>query len=648
MEPHSSNLPLTKRQNEILKLVQSGLSNKEVARILDISDGTVKQHLVEVYRRLKVNNRTKAAQMSSTDQSVFLSPEKKESVSRGQTKTITFSAALQPLHCVKIHLCNPYALLHKLGNKTFTQLNHNLKTACEQSARRFDGVVQGSIEGPLVLFGATIIREDDSLRAVCCAGMVMEIMEKHLAPMMLPAPAIQIVVYSVNVISCTDGQTTTIQGELLTQISEEGRPSNHRHTVIVLSPDTQRAVSRLRARYGPLSPLFPGSTACPLSVRDSFSAPAPLTPFVGREAELAELHQQLALARQGNSKALLVVGEAGFGMTRLVQQFREEISSQPDVLWLHSHCHSVFRMVPLHPFLTILELLAGCEKVAPIAQRWEQLTHWVTNLSPPLAKSGRMVLSLLKETAVPASQPQTIRQDDIIFDELAHFIGAVLPSNPAVIVLSLDNLQWMDHYSRLLLSHLANRLNGTRIWLLGAGRKAELRTVLTHSSLQVLSLSRLANREIQGMLKQMPVATQFDLEQTDLLLKWSRGVPLFAVEIAQHLVQLKESVLLETIQAHNLFPDSLLSMVLERLQAISGMDWKMIRALAASSEEVSMSHLLSWNLHGDAQATEAVTTHLFQAGLLQITSQGQQKIISFSNEMVRAAIRKTLSEIDLV
>ncbi|MBF0429532.1 MAG: hypothetical protein HQL94_11465, partial [Magnetococcales bacterium] len=283
-----------------------------------------------------------------------------------------------------------------------------------------------------------------------------------------------------------------------------------------------------------------------------------------------------------------------------------------------------------------------------IAQRWEQLTHWVTNLSPPLAKSGRMVLSLLKETAVPASQPQTIRQDDIIFDELAHFIGAVLPSNPAVIVLSLDNLQWMDHYSRLLLSHLANRLNGTRIWLLGAGRKAELRTVLTHSSLQVLSLSRLANREIQGMLKQMPIATQFDLEQTDLLLKWSRGVPLFAVEIAQHLVQLKESVLLETIQAHNLFPDSLLSMVLERLQAISGMDWKMIRALAASSEEVSMSHLLSWNLHGDAQATEAVTTHLFQAGLLQITSQGQQKIISFSNEMVRAAIRKTLSEIDLV
>lgn len=52
---------LSRRQQEILKLLAEGSSNKEISRTLNISAGTVKAHLESLYRRLDVKNRTQAA-----------------------------------------------------------------------------------------------------------------------------------------------------------------------------------------------------------------------------------------------------------------------------------------------------------------------------------------------------------------------------------------------------------------------------------------------------------------------------------------------------------------------------------------------------------------------------------------------------------
>lgn len=51
---------LTPRQLEVLRCVIQGLPNKVIARVLDISDWTVKQHVSEVLHRLGARNRTEA------------------------------------------------------------------------------------------------------------------------------------------------------------------------------------------------------------------------------------------------------------------------------------------------------------------------------------------------------------------------------------------------------------------------------------------------------------------------------------------------------------------------------------------------------------------------------------------------------------
>lgn len=51
---------LTARQREVLDLLSVGLTNKEIARKIDVSEATVKLHINALLRNLHVENRTKA------------------------------------------------------------------------------------------------------------------------------------------------------------------------------------------------------------------------------------------------------------------------------------------------------------------------------------------------------------------------------------------------------------------------------------------------------------------------------------------------------------------------------------------------------------------------------------------------------------
>ncbi len=52
---------LSAREEEVLRLVATGLANKQIARRLGISERTVKAHLTNVFQQLGVTDRTQAA-----------------------------------------------------------------------------------------------------------------------------------------------------------------------------------------------------------------------------------------------------------------------------------------------------------------------------------------------------------------------------------------------------------------------------------------------------------------------------------------------------------------------------------------------------------------------------------------------------------
>lgn len=57
-----ASLGITDRELETLRLLAGGLTNKEIARKLEISPNTVKTHLARLYEKLDVSRRTQAIQ----------------------------------------------------------------------------------------------------------------------------------------------------------------------------------------------------------------------------------------------------------------------------------------------------------------------------------------------------------------------------------------------------------------------------------------------------------------------------------------------------------------------------------------------------------------------------------------------------------
>ena len=51
---------LTRKQNSVLAELAHGYSNKEIAKRMNVSDETVREHVAEIFKRLGVQNRTQA------------------------------------------------------------------------------------------------------------------------------------------------------------------------------------------------------------------------------------------------------------------------------------------------------------------------------------------------------------------------------------------------------------------------------------------------------------------------------------------------------------------------------------------------------------------------------------------------------------
>ena len=185
--------------------------------------------------------------------------------------------------------------------------------------------------------------------------------------------------------------------------------------------------------------------------------------LVGRQAELALLRDGLRRAADGSTSVVLVSGEPGIGKTRLLDEFTGEATRDGSVV-LRGVATQAEGMPPYFPFV---DALGRYVRVADPDQLRDQVGDAAGILSTVVPDLHRIVATPPPSYPLP---PEHARY------RLYEAVGELLTTIAAdhVLILALDDLQWVDQASMDLILHLARRGPDARVMIVGAYRKGEV------------------------------------------------------------------------------------------------------------------------------------------------------------------------------
>ena len=380
-------------------------------------------------------------------------------------------------------IANSTQLAERVGAEAMHGILSRFFELALEQVHRYEGTVNQFLgDGFMALFGAPVAHEDDARRGVLSAlGIRRALADADALPGLPAGVALSVrmglhtgpvVVGSIGDNLRMDytaiGDTTNLAARL-----EQHAPSGE----ILVSEVTARLVKGY-VNVEPLPPLAVKGKAEPISAfrvtaagqrRSRLDHERALSPFVGREREIATLREALEEVLAGRGQVVGIVGEPGVGKSRVLYEFRRLLAER-DVAYLEGWCQSFGQSIPYLPLQDVLRAVCGIEdsdSPAQVAQR-VQAASGKLGLSPQedapyllrllgLDQGGESLIGLTPE----AIQAHTL-------EVLARAILAQGRDRPLVV--GIEDLHWIDKSSEAFLVHLVESLAGAPILLLTTSR----------------------------------------------------------------------------------------------------------------------------------------------------------------------------------
>jgi class 3 adenylate cyclase/tetratricopeptide (TPR) repeat protein len=192
-------------------------------------------------------------------------------------------------------------------------------------------------------------------------------------------------------------------------------------------------------------------------------------PLVGRDPELAVFATAIDSARRRLSQLVELVGEAGMGKSRLLEELKVRAVGFQQLV---ASCDAYGASTPYGALHGLLRPLAGITPEMSAAEAGEQLKPWIDAIMPDLSP-WLPLLAIPFDATVPAT-PEVDRLDASfvhgkLHEAVEQFLQRVLMM-PSLIV--VEDVHWLDDASAYLLRHLT-RAAGPVPWLVAVTRRRE-------------------------------------------------------------------------------------------------------------------------------------------------------------------------------
>ncbi len=258
------------------------------------------------------------------------------------------------------------AMTEKLDPEEVEELMGKIFGEISRVVAKYEGFIERFLgDAAMALFGFPAAHEDDPIRAIKAARDIHEIVSslspRYTRPVGKPL--------AMHTGICT-GLVLTGEADL-----EKGSPGVLGDTINVASRLTDLAkpgeILVNRDTYHLAEGYFTFEALEPITVRGKARPIKPykvLSPreeptkthrlsgmraeLIGRKTEMAQLQEAVANLKQGKGFIFSIVGDAGTGKSRLIEEFRRTLSSQ-DIQWREGHCYAYAQNIPYYPLIDL-------------------------------------------------------------------------------------------------------------------------------------------------------------------------------------------------------------------------------------------------------------------------------------------------------
>jgi tetratricopeptide (TPR) repeat protein len=317
-----------------------------------------------------------------------------------------------------------------------------------------------------------------------------------------------------------------------------------------------------------------GSRRSPLAARDTQVS----SQFVGRERERTRLEDLLEQVERGHGRVVGIVGEAGQGKSRLLDEFRQRLAGKR-ITYLEGRCLSYGSTMPYRPIMDVVRHHCGITDTDAPEAMYAKVCDALHEVGLDAETSAPYLCWLLgiKEgtAALAMLTPEAIKTR--VFATLTQMCRRGSQQRP--LICAIEDLHWIDNTSEEYLRSLVESLGDAAIMLLVTYRP-DYRPPWIDKSDQI-SLRQLSAHDAFKIVQSHSQHTELPEPVVQMIVAKAEGNPFFLEELTRAVVTQADAPSAVTV------PDTIQGVLMARIDRLPEEPKRLLQTASVLGREFS-------------------------------------------------------------